>query len=196
MASTKLSRKEMRRRERSQRQLISRLFWGAVAVAAVIALGYVGWQGSKPKPGQSVPEMKAQHIEIDEQHEAYNSDPPTSGPHYIQPAQAGFYDEALPDEQLVHNLEHGYVVIWYNCTGLGDSDCQTLKTKIKMVMDNAKPIALTGSKKLIAVPRPNMDALIALTSWGRVDRLTSFDEAEIMEYIDDFRNHSPEPGAP
>ena len=194
--STKLSNKEMRRRERYRRQLTSRILWGALATVAVVALGYFGLQLFKVRPGSSVPVMATtQHIEIDEQHEPYNSDPPTSGPHYVQPAEAGFYEEALPDEQLVHNLEHGYVIIWYNCAGLGDSNCQTLKTKIKTVMDNAKPIALTGTKKLIAVPRPDMDALIVLTSWGRVDRLTSFNEAEIMEYINDFRNHSPEPGA-
>ena len=195
--STKLSNKEIRRRERHRRQLILRLFWGMVAALAVVVLGYAGWQALQPRPGVNIPVMaSARHIDLGEQHESYNNDPPTSGPHYVQPAQAGFYDEALPDEQLVHNLEHGYIVIWYNCTGLGDSDCQTLKTKIKTVLDNAKPIALTGTKKLIAVPRPNMDTLIVLTSWGRIDRLTSFNKAEMMEYINDFRNHSPEPAAP
>jgi hypothetical protein len=44
-------------------------------------------------------------------HEPYNTGPPTFGPHYVPPASAGFYDQALPDETLVRSLEHGYVVI-------------------------------------------------------------------------------------
>ena len=195
--SMNLSRKEIHRHQRSQEQLISRLLWGVVALLVVTALAYIGLQAMKSKPGASVPVMaSARHIQVGEQHEAYNSDPPTSGPHYAQPAQAGFYNEALPDETLVHNLEHGYVIIWYNCTGLSDSDCQTIKTQIKTVMDNAKPVTITGTKKLIAVPRPNMGTLIALTSWGRIDKLNSFEQPEIAEFINDFRNEAPEPGAP
>ena len=195
--SMNLSNKGMRRHQRSQEQFVSRLLWGVVALLVVIALGYIGLQAMKSKPGASVPVMaSARHIQVGEQHEAYNSDPPTSGPHYAQPAQAGFYDEALPDETLVHNLEHGYVIIWYNCAGLSDSDCQTIKTQIKTVMDNAKPVTITGTKKLIAVPRPNMGTLIALTSWGRIDKLNSFNEQEMAEFINDFRNEAPEPGAP
>ena len=130
--SAKLSNKEMRRRERRRRQLVLRLFWGVVAVIAALALGYVGLQALKPRPGVNVPVMAVRHIQVGEQHEPYNSDPPTSGPHYAQPAQAGFYDEALPDEQLVHNLEHGYIVIWYNCARLEGTACNALKRKFVM----------------------------------------------------------------
>ena len=129
--SAKLSNKEMRRRERHRRQLVLQLFWSVVAVVAVVALGYVGLQALKPRPGVNVPIMAVRHIQIGEQHEPYNSDPPTSGPHYAQPAQAGFYDEALPDEQLVHNLEHGYIVIWYNCTSLEETACEDFKEQIR-----------------------------------------------------------------
>jgi hypothetical protein len=34
-------------------------------------------------------------------------------------------------------------------------------------MNRARPVVLTtGAKKLMAVPRPKMDTLIALTPWG------------------------------
>lgn len=199
--TTSKSRKEIRQAqwqaERRRKQLRNRaiLFLGGVAVVAFV--GYLIWNEVRPKPGQSVPLLQAVHIALGAAHEPYNSDPPTSGPHDAKPASAGFYDTTLADETLVHNLEHGYVVIWYNCTQLDDAGCQTLKTQIKNVMDRAKPVTLAGTaKKLIAVTRPNMDTLIALTSWGRIDKLTSFNDAEIGEFINDFRNKSPEPDAP
>jgi len=161
-----------------------------------VALGYFGWQSLQPKPGVSVPIMGAQHIQVGEQHEPYNSDPPTSGPHYLQPAQAGFYDEALPDEQLVHNLEHGYVVIWYNCTKLTDTSCDSFKAQIRGVMDRAGTVGVSGSTKLIAVPRPSLPGPIAATSWGRLYQPVAFNIDELLVFIKDFRNHAPEPDAP
>ncbi|MFL6043507.1 MAG: DUF3105 domain-containing protein [Propionibacteriaceae bacterium] len=47
----------------------------------------------------------------------YKQTPPDSGPHYPSPAPftKHFYAQAdrPPVETLVHNLEHGYTVIWY-----------------------------------------------------------------------------------
>jgi len=192
-----VSQREMRRRERNRRQLISRILWGALAVVAVIALGYFGLQLFKVRPGSSVPVMATtQHIEIDEQHEPYNSDPPTSGSHYAQPAEAGFYDVALPDEQLVHNLEHGYVVIWYNCTGLEETVCESFKEKIRGVMGQAGTVGLSSSKKLIAVPRLSLPGSIAATTWGRLYQPETFDPDELLAFIKEFRNKAPEPNAP
>jgi len=180
-----------------RRRWLSRIIWGLAGVVILVVVGNFLWNLVRPKPGQSVPQLARTHIDVGAAHDPYNSDPPTSGPHYAQPASAGFYDAALPDETLVHNLEHGYVVIWYKCSTPEDAPCQTLKTQIKDVMNRAGPVVFTtGAKKLIAVPRPKMDTLIALTSWGRMDKLSSFNEAEITEFINDFRLAAPEPDAP
>jgi len=195
--SKKLSKQELRRRERNQGQVALRLFWSAAIVVGLIAIGYSVLQLSKPQLGISIPVMSsARHIQIGEQHEVYNSDPPTSGPHYAEPAQAGFYNEALPDEQLVHNLEHGYVIIWYNCTSLGGTACQNFKTQIQAVMDQAGPVSVSGSNKLIAVPRPSLVGSLAASSWGRLYQPDAFNADELLLFIKDFRNKAPEPGAP
>ena len=196
VSSAKLSNKEMRRREKHRRELVSRLAWSGIAALALVALGYFGWQSFRPRPGVSIPVMAAQHIEIDEQHETYNSNPPTSGPHYVEPAQAGFYDEALPDEQLVHNLEHGYVVIWYNCTGLEATACESFKTQIRSVMDQAGTVGLSSSTKLIAVPRLSLPGPIAATTWGRLYQPEAFYPDELVIFMKEFRNKAPEPNAP
>src|SRR5689334_3656943 len=45
----------------------------------------------------------------------YPTDPPVSGPHYEEfVAEGGFYTYTVPPPYLVHSLEHGGVVIYYN----------------------------------------------------------------------------------
>jgi hypothetical protein len=186
-----VSQREMRRRERYRRQFTSRILWGALAALVLAGLGYLGWQALKPRPGVSVSIMSAtRHIEIGEQHETYNSDPPTSGTHYVQPAQAGFYDQALPDEQLVHNLEHGYVIFWYNCAKLDEAACNDLKANIKSVIRDVNNI------KIIASPRDSIDVPVMITSWGRLQRMETFDVAQALAFYKTNLNRSPEPSAP
>ncbi len=45
----------------------------------------------------------------------YQNDPPSSGPHWPSPAPWGFHQEVVPREWWVHNLEHGGVVLLFNC---------------------------------------------------------------------------------
>ncbi len=194
--TTNKSIREAKRAEKQRTQLAWRGVSALIGLGVVAAVGYFAWTVFGPKPGQSVPSQGRAHIAVDDPHEPYNSDPPTSGPHAGR-VEEGFYDDAPPDEQLVHNLEHGYVIISYNCASLDEVGCETLKTEIKTNMDRAKPVSFaTNAKKLIAVPRPAMDTLIALTSWGRVLKLDTYDEAAATEFIDKLRNQAPEPDAP
>jgi len=50
----------------------------------------------------------------------WNTDPPTSGPHFPVPAVYGEYDSPLKPAQFVHNLEHGYTVVWYRSSAPRD----------------------------------------------------------------------------
>lgn len=45
----------------------------------------------------------------------YNSNPPTSGPHLPTWVKAGVYDAPQSEGELIHSLEHGYIIINYNC---------------------------------------------------------------------------------
>lgn len=143
-----------------------------------------------------MPIAGAEHIPEGQSAVDYNSDPPTSGQHYDTPVEAGFYDEAPVDEQLVHNLEHGHVVIYYNCSDLSEADCGQLKENIRQAMDAAGIVPLTGTPKLVAVPRPSMENLITYTSWGRLYRANDFDPEEFQLFVEQNRNRSPEPQAP
>ena len=188
---------EWERRERRRRWLTIGL-WIGIGVAFVAMIVYLAWKQAQPIPktGRAIPLQGAEHIPVGQPHAPYNSNPPTSGPHYADPAQAGFYDEAPVDEQLVHSLEHGYVIIWYNCSALSDAQCSQLKSQIKEVMQAAGTSSITQTSKLIAVPRQNMDTELALTTWGRLDAFDAFDRQRFLNYVKAFRDQAPEPGVP
>jgi len=139
---------------------------------------------------ETYPEQSRNHIEVGESHEPYSTDPPTSGPHYAQPADAGFYEGAIADEILVHNLEHGHVIIWYDCSQLSEANCDTLKSQISELIDQH------NGYKLVGVPREGMPTTLALTSWSHLLRLFEFDETAIEDYIQTYQNDAPEPNAP
>jgi hypothetical protein len=117
-------------------------------------------------------------------HPPYNSDPPTSGWHYTSTLDAGFHEQPVPDELLVHNLEHGHIVIAYDCSKL--TNCEEVKAKLRSIVDRF------NSWKVTVVPRQNADAALALTAWGRIDKLDHFDEKRIMAFVNAWRDRGPE----
>ncbi len=70
------------------------------------------------------------HDETNSQKVKYEQVPPSSGPHWANPVQAPAEFYAKRDrpamEALVHNLEHGYTIVWYDATIKGDQ-LQALK---------------------------------------------------------------------
>jgi hypothetical protein len=55
---------------------------------------------------------------------------------------------------------------------------------------------VTGTLKLVAVPRPSLKTQLGLTSWGHLQNLNTFDADAILEFIRIYRDAAPEPGAP
>lgn len=66
-------------------------------------------------PGEAVAIQGREHLKADEAPPVYNSNPPTSGAHDQISSKPGFYEYSLADRNVVHSLEHGHVVISYNC---------------------------------------------------------------------------------
>lgn len=191
--NTKARRQQAREKNKRQK-LISNLTWGGLGMVVLILLGFMVWQGVKPAAGEAVPIMVSEpHIELETDPGRYNSDPPTSGLHYANEAQAGFYDENIytyPAGYLVHNLEHGYVIFWYNCDLLDAAGCTKLKSQIRAVMDEL------GGVKLIAYPWNSIDVPVAMTSWGRIQKFEVFDAELAQAFYHANLNRAPEPNAP
>lgn len=195
----KKSKKQLLRERRRKQKLKSNLTWGGIGLVVIVFIGWFLWQGVRPAMGVEIeiPANYDQHIEVDSDPGPYPSDPPAGGRHYGRQFDAGFYDEssdqtqiAFPEGYLIHNLEHGYVIFWYNCSVVSDSDCLTLKAEIDSVMDDF------GGIKIIAIPWESLDVPVVMTSWGRLQRFDSFDPKTASAFITANRNHAPESNAP
>ncbi len=191
--NSKNRRQQLHDRQRKQK-LKSNLVWGGIGVVLLVIIALVISQSVRPAAGESVPIMVSPpHIPVDNDPGEYNSDPPTSGPHYAEEARAGFFDNnnyQFPAGYLVHNLEHGYVIFWYNCDLLDQSDCTNLKEQIKTTIDDL------GGVKLIAYPWPSLDVPLVMTSWGRLQRFETFDAEQARAFYRSNLNKAPEPDAP
>jgi hypothetical protein len=199
MAKTKrqLERKAQRKRQSRQRTLVTGgIVLVVTALIAVIVISVIRSPGSGGLVGDEVTGLSRAHISIGTPPGPYNSNPPAGGPHYPDTFPAGFYQEsdlaslpAYPEGYLVHNLEHGYVIFWYNCQ-IPNTDCSALKQTIQTVMDE------TGNTKLIAFPWSDMDVPLAMTSWGRILKFQSLDPARMKQFVESNRNTAPESGTP
>lgn len=193
----KSRRRRIRERQRKHR-LRTYLIWGTIAALVLGVIGYFVWANVRPQSGEEIQVMASTtHVPEGTDPGPYNSDPPTSGQHYPRSLPAGFYTEAdaeevgeFPEGFLVHSLEHGYVIFWYNCDAPGVADCNQLMDQIRAVMDDY------DNFKVIAFPWPSIDASVAMTSWGHRLVMEQFDPASASQFVDRNRFRAPEPNAP
>lgn len=147
------------------------IYWGVTAAN----------KSNENRPGEQFPIQNRDHIGTGDSHDPYTTNPPTSGPH-SSPVGYGVYTEELPDENLVHNIEHGG--IWISYTGIEQDE-----------IDALEEIAKEHPGSVVLTPRVANDSPIAVVSWGRLMKLESVDIEAIEEYIRVNINKSPEPFA-
>ncbi len=109
--------------------------------------------------GIEIPILGANHVNEGVRVE-YNSTPPTSGEHWPQWADCGFYSENLPDERIVHNLEHGNIVVSYNLAN------PVQVTELREALEDVPLFENWG----IARPYEKIpDGQVAMAAWGRLN---------------------------
>lgn len=218
---------------------MKKIIW-ALVIIFFLGIGY--WlirEFTKPLPGEAVADMGRQHV-TDIFGVNYNSNPPTSGSHFAIWAKPGVYDRLISDGYFIHSMEHGYVVIWYDCDKLGtgsiirpvyahdepakeSTDSGQLLMHMKVTpqggmswftpenppevevelpeafkSDACKNLVSQLSeftkvaKRVIVVPRQNLDTVVALTAWGKIDKLDSVDKERIEAFIKAYHNRGPE----
>lgn len=134
---------------------------------------------NKPLLGEEIQIQGAEHV-AGKEHQAYNSNPPTSGPMWDGTAGPGIKDKEIDDELMVHSMEHGAAVVWYKA--------DLPKTDVEKITNAFQ----SASGKSIMLPRKNLDVPIALTSWGRLLTLKTIDTAKIKEFIATNSDRAPE----
>ncbi len=197
----KSKRQTMREAQKKQQTRNRILTYGGIGLAIIALVAVVVILSNQSSSagglmGDEVPILSRDHIPEDTVPGPYNSNPPAGGAHYPVDYTEYFYQEsdlatlpAHPEGYLVHSLEHGYVIFWYNCQ-VANTDCTALKATIQSVMDQ------TGGTKEIAFPWSNMDVPLALTSWGRIMKFPIPDAAVMKQFVEHNRYKAPEPDAP
>lgn len=127
------------------------------------------------------------HIADGAEHEPYSTNPPTSGPHYSAPAPAGVKESQLPDETVIHNLEHGYVVINYR----PDLPAEQIQ-ELKRIFEALPPSPLFNKTKAILMPRAQNEQAISLTAWGFLLHMNAPSETKIKQFYEAHVDGGPE----
>ncbi len=153
---------------------------GAVAVVAAV----VAWVISRPPPpGEEYESLGNLHLAtLDQPHFAYNSRPPSSGPHLGALADWAEASQELPPELWVHNLEDGGIVLAYSC---GD-ECPELRDRLRTVL------ADFAGRRVLLIPysdivdRAGVEHKAAAVAWTRVyyfDELTEETRGDLDTFI-------------
>jgi hypothetical protein len=126
----------------------------------------------------------------------YNTNPPSSGSHYPTPAIWDFYRTAVDPRYLVHNQEHGGVILWWG------KDVPKETVDKMQGFYNSSPVSMVGS------PLASLGSKVAITAWtgdpakygsdpnyygfGHVAVCPSFKESAFKKFRDAYRGHGPE----
>ena len=180
---------------------------GAILIAAVavgLAMAFRGGGDKGAANGvdgacvrQTFPPMGRQHVDSVRSGFQYNSFPPTSGPHYPPgpkaPAVWNVYDSPVDELALVHNLEHGGIVVQYGS--------KVPQQTVQQIVDwySKSPLGLVvaplpPASEIQAKAPAGYENKIFLTAWTHLATCTTFDEGAFEHFRDDYRG--PDGDAP
>lgn len=181
---------------------------GGVLVVGVILIALVLVLGGGPNPSLGV-----QHADNGNAHVSigvdcrseprsdpncgsnpYSSIPGTSGPHWDPSgiAQWGVYSTPQPETQVIHNLEHGGIVIWYDPDRLAADGVETLSQYVT----RQTQAGVSGRYKFILSPwggEVELPAAIVVTSWRWTLELEEPDTGAIDAFTAEHYGIAPEP---
>lgn len=177
---------------------------GFIGVAAVLALYAFGGNGggsaatALDEAGCTLTTFVSQgrnHVQQLPKNFKYNSFPPTTGPHHPQPAPFDVYPEPVEQYRLVHNLEHGGVVIQYGR--------QISEAAVNEIVEWYRK----DPNGIVIAPLPGLGAKIALAAWnadveasgasaergqGILATCPRFDEEAFSAFMDAYAFQGPE----
>ncbi len=168
----------------------------AVLAAAAIGAGFAWWvsntderdfialaaQGQEGlKRIETVASAGGGHLGPSE-NRVYSSRFPTSGRHHRSWTDAGFHRTPQMETQLVHALEHGNIVIYYDKPGA--DVIEMLKTWTGLYTRQWSGV--------IAAPMARLGKAVVLTAWTKRLTLAEFKAAPAAAFIEAFRGRGPE----
>jgi hypothetical protein len=175
---------------------------GVLILALVILFG----SGPSPNSGTQHPDDGTSHTAIGVTcreapqsdpncgTDPYSSVPATSGPHWDPSGIAnwGVYSTPQPETQLIHNLEHGGIVIWYDPEALEADQIDALTSYVTTQVASG----VSGRYKFILTPWAGgepLPAAVVATAWRYSLELEEADTDAIDAFARARYGRSPEP---
>jgi hypothetical protein len=124
----------------------------------------------------------------------YDSNPPSSGPHY--PIWANFQEFMVPFDEgyLVHSLEHGAVALLYKCdpTAPGCADTIDALRKIRDSLPTDPMCDPSIRVRVIIAPFPRLEEPVAAVAWGITYKADCVDVPTLTQFAQDNIALGPE----
>lgn len=116
----------------------------------------------------------------------YNTLPATSGDHWATPTACGFYEDGVADEIIVHNLEHGNIVVSYNLATESQVD------ELQQAIDDIGLANIWGVTRFDSrIP----EGQVAVAAWGVLDTMAGVDQERLGNFFETYAgNLGPEGG--
>ena len=140
-----------------------KFLYGFIGILLVgfAALVVVSKQSEPPRPGIAHTDEGRKHVE---RKDYSDNELPTSGDH-ASPVAWGVYETQQRDDQLIHNLEHGGIVVTYR-PDIPSSQLNDLKRLVSKPYSEPK----FAPTKIVLAPRPANEESIVLSSWQQIGR--------------------------
>lgn len=120
---------------------------------------------------------------------SYKHNPPASGPHYPSPKPWGIYTDTVPPGYWVHDLEHGGVVVLYDCP----SGCSQVVTALQQAFTTF-PKDKYNEVKLVATPYSGLPkgTQVMAVAWDYQKSYASFDTQKLLTFYNGHVDRGPE----
>jgi hypothetical protein len=162
-------------------------------ITGVVAYVTTGWPASSNN-GPAAKALGHNHVPGPV---TYSVTPPVGGDHNATWMNCGVYNQPVPNERAVHNMEHGAIWITYQ-PSLPAAQLSQLYALFARQTVLTSP-AGSSSRYLDITPFPGLPSPIVVTSWGFQLKLTSAADPRLPQFINKFRfsqKYTPEYGGP
>jgi hypothetical protein len=127
---------------------------------------------------------------------AWPSNPPSSGPHFPQWAAFQEYGSPVPRCYYVHDLEHGAVVLLYNCDLVDAATCEAIKTALRAASaslgDDARCSGTAARVRTVITPDAAITEPLVAVSWGFIYRASCVDQPSLDAFVNAHYALGPE----
>lgn len=195
-STTASTRRNPLQNRASQQRRGQRMLLLAGATTFIVLLGlvvYINIRNSQPIVGESKIEVQGSyHMDEGAQSPvAYNSTPPTSGAHYSNLLDWRIYNDPQRYESLVHNMEDGGVIVYYQCVDGCPETVKQLKEIVTPYVNAGKKVVMTPNDPTFTAGTSRsvhqaMQSRIVLTAWGRLIAMEELDGSKIRSFIDRY----------